>query len=151
MRRVDGRSTTLLHGTSRRMCSSPPQDPPAWRTCTAKPSSTSNQYWGNVISYGGMAIGVLSTIPKDPPLQPTPVPSVMITKMRMKKQIQSVLSLHQKRKDLLPPGDLRRQRQVTALTFILKPTGPSHFPCQHRKRRCGSKPKQSRLTWFLLT
>ena len=63
----------------------------------------------------------------------------------------SVLSLHQKRKDLLPPGDLRRQRQVTALTFILKPTGPSHFPCQHRKRRCGSKPKQSRLTWFLLT
>lgn len=63
----------------------------------------------------------------------------------------SVLSLHRKRKDLLPPGDLRRQHQVTALTFILKPTGPSHFPCQHRKRRCGSKPKQSRLTWFLLT
>ena len=63
----------------------------------------------------------------------------------------SVLSLHQKRKDLLPPGDLRHQRQVTALTFILKPTGPSHFPCQHQRRRCGSKPKQSRLTWFLLT
>lgn len=62
----------------------------------------------------------------------------------------SVLS-HQKRKDLFPSGDLKHQPQVTSLTLILKRTGPSHFPCQPRKRRCDSKLKQSRLMWFLLT
>lgn len=63
----------------------------------------------------------------------------------------SVLFLHQKKKDLFPSGDLKRQPQVTSLTLILKQIGPSHFPCQHQKRRCGSKPKQSRLMWFPLT
>lgn len=63
----------------------------------------------------------------------------------------SVPSLCQKRKDLFPSGDLKRQPQVTSPTLIPKRTGPSHFPCQHQKRRCDSKPKQCRLTWFLLT
>lgn len=45
MKRVDGLCTTLLHGTSRKMSSYPPQDPLVWRTCTDKPSWTSSQCW----------------------------------------------------------------------------------------------------------
>lgn len=63
----------------------------------------------------------------------------------------SVLSLRQKKKDLFPSGDLKHQPQVTSPTLILRRTGPSRFHCQHQKRRCDSKPKQSRLMWCLLT
>lgn len=41
----------------------------------------------NVINCGGMAAEVLSTTPRDPPSQPPPAHSVMIIRMRMKKQI----------------------------------------------------------------
>lgn len=97
-----------------------------------------------------MAAEVLNTILRDPPLQPAPV-HAMIMKMKMQKQIESVLSLRLRKKDLSTSEDLKHQPQVTSLTFILRRTGPSLFHCQHQKRRHGSKPKWSKLIWFLLT
>lgn len=63
----------------------------------------------------------------------------------------SVLSLHLKKKGLSASDDLGRQPQLTSPTFTLRQTGPSPCRCQHQKRRRGSKPRQSRLMWFLLT
>lgn len=98
-----------------------------------------------------MATGALSTTLRDPAWRPSPARSVMSIRMRMQTRIKSVLFLHQRMKNFLASGDQKLQTQVTFQTLTLRQTGPSHCPCQHQKRRCDSRHRQSRLTWFLLT